>query len=66
MVIGTMIVYDNKRTVVKTKHGNIEELKMKLEVFQGPVLGSPLLFVDVVEALTCEVGRTSHGRYDLV
>jgi len=50
---------------VKTKHGNIEEFKMKLEVSQGPVLGSPLLFVDVVEVLTCEVGRTSHGRYDL-
>jgi len=48
-----MTKYDNIKTVVKTKYRNNEEFKMKVVLCQGS-FRSPLLFVAIVEALTCE------------
>lgn len=54
LVKAVMTMYEKARTVVKTKHGNSEEFEVKVGVHQGSVL-SPLLFVAVMEVLTCEV-----------
>ena len=51
MVVTVMIMYDEVRTVVRTKYGNSRELEVKVGVHQGSVL-SPLLFVTVMDALT--------------
>jgi len=44
-------MYDNVRTVVKTKDENSEEFKVEAH---REALPSPLLFVVVMKALICE------------
>ena len=54
MVRAVMAMYQRCRTVVRTMHGNSADFEVKVGVHQGSVL-SPLLFVIVLEALTCDI-----------
>ena len=51
LVETVMVMYNNVKTVVRTKYGDSEELEVKVGVHQGLVL-SPLLFVLVMNAVT--------------
>ena len=54
-------MYANERSHVRVAEGHSEEFKVKVSVHRGSVL-RPLLFIIVLEALSCEFCLGSTGR----
>ena len=61
VVKGVIILYDNTRIVVKTKHGSSEEFKVMVRVHQGLVL-KPVLCMAVMGNLNGEVEEEGWRR----
>ena len=58
-------MYANARSCVRVVEGYSEDFEVKVGVHQGSVL-SPLLFIIVLEALSCKFHSGSHGRTSML